>query len=66
MAGTVVDMVDKDPVVAKDEEELEHLEKDIEVARRHLKEQTHEGERTFISDGSESGGEVDDAIAPPG
>jgi hypothetical protein len=62
----VVDMVDKDPVVAKDEEELEHLEKDIEVARRHLKEQSHEGERRFIDDGSQSAGDVDDAIAPPG
>jgi hypothetical protein len=59
-------MVDKDPVVAHDEEELEQLEKDIEVARQHLKEQTHEDERTFIDDGDDSAGEVDDAIAPPG
>jgi hypothetical protein len=59
-------MVDKDPVVAHDEEELEQLEKDIAVARQHLKEQTHEGERTFIDDGDQSGGQVDDAIAPPG
>jgi hypothetical protein len=47
-------MVDKDPVVEKDEEELEHLEKDIAAARRHLKEQTHEGEQTFIENGPES------------
>jgi hypothetical protein len=59
-------MVDKDPVVAKDEEQLEHLEQDIAVARQHLKEQTHEGERAFIDDGDESAGETDDAIAPPG
>jgi hypothetical protein len=59
-------MVDKDPVVVHDEEELEQLEKDIAVARQHLKEQAHDGERTFIDDGDESGGEVDDAIAPPG
>jgi hypothetical protein len=57
-------MVDKDPVVEKDEEQLEHLEKDIAEARQHLKEQTHEGERTFIDDGSESAGETDNSIAP--
>ena len=57
-------MVDKDPVVEKDEEQLEHLEKDIELARQHLKEQTHEGERTFIDDGDESAGETDNSIAP--
>jgi hypothetical protein len=59
-------MADKDPVVEQDEEKLEHLEKDIAVARQHLKEQTHEGERTFVDDGNESAGEVDDSIAPPG
>jgi hypothetical protein len=59
-------MVSKDPVVKKDEEELEHLEKDIAVARQHLKEQTHEGEETFINEGRNSVGETDDAIVPPG
>jgi hypothetical protein len=58
-------MVDKDPVVEHDEEELEHLKDDIDVARQHLREQTREGERTFIEDGDESSGQVDDAIAPP-
>jgi hypothetical protein len=57
-------MVDKDPVVAKDEEELEQLEQDIAVARRHLKEQTHEGEETFINEGRDSAGETDNSIAP--
>jgi hypothetical protein len=62
--GRVSDMVDKDPVVEKDEEQLEDLEKEIAVARRHLKEQTHEGERTFIEDGPPSAGETDTSIAP--
>ena len=66
MAGTVSVMVEKDPVVAKDEEELEQLEKDIAVARQHLKEQTREGEETFINEGRQSAGETDNSIAPPG
>lgn len=57
-------MVDKDPVVEKDEEQLEHLEKEIAVARRHMKEQSHEGEHTFIEDGPQSAGETDNSIAP--
>lgn len=59
-------MVDEDPVVAADKEQLEHLDKDIAAARQHLKEQTHEDERSFIDDGDESRGETDDAIVPPG
>jgi len=59
-------MVDKDPVVEKDEEQLEQLGHDIAEARQHLKEQTHEGEETFIGDSPASAGQTDDAIAPPG
>jgi hypothetical protein len=40
-------------VVQKDEEELHQLDEEIAKARQHLKEQLHEGERTFIDEGRE-------------
>ena len=60
-------MTDKDPVVAEDEEQLEHLDEEIAEAREHLKEQTHDGERYFYEDGTaDDPSEVDNNIAPPG
>ena len=61
-------MSEKD-VVRKDEEQLEHLEEEIAQARRHLKQELHEGERTFIDEegSDEEGpdkGETDNTIAP--
>jgi hypothetical protein len=53
-------------VVRDDEEKLEHLGEEIEQARQHLKEQQHEGERTFVDEGSEDSGDIDNTIAPPG
>jgi hypothetical protein len=43
-------MSKEDPIVKEDEERLEHLEEDIEHAREHLKEQTHEGEHYLYED----------------
>jgi hypothetical protein len=40
-------------VVQKDEEELHHLDEEIAQARQHLKEELHEGERTFIDEGKD-------------
>jgi hypothetical protein len=57
---------DKESAVEKDEQQLTKLDQDIDKARQHLKEQTREGEETFIQEGSESRGETDDTIAPPG
>jgi hypothetical protein len=57
-------MNEKD-VVKKDEEQLKHLDDEINAARQHLKEQTHEGERSFIEEGSDKG-ETDNTIVPPG
>ena len=60
-------MTEQDPVVAKDEAELKELDEEIAVAKEHLKEQTHQGERYFYEDGAEDDPrEVDDNIAPPG
>jgi hypothetical protein len=59
-------VTDKDPVVEKGEEQLEHLDEEIQQARQHLKEQTHEGERAFVDEGTEDTEDVDDNIAPPG
>jgi ribosomal protein S15P/S13E len=59
-------MADKDPVVEKGEEQLAHLDEEIQEARQHLKEQTHEGERALIDEGTEDTKDVDDNIAPPG
>jgi hypothetical protein len=59
-------MTERDPVVAKDEEQLEELDKEIAQARQHLREQTHEGERHFYEDGTEDRKDVDDTIVPPG
>ena len=59
-------MNEKD-VVRKDEEELQRLDAEIAQARQHLKEELHEGERTFIDEGSDEGddkGDVDNSIAP--
>ena len=59
-------MNEKD-VVRKDEEELQRLDAEIAQARQHLKEEPHEGERTFIDEGSDEGddkGDVDNSIAP--
>jgi hypothetical protein len=57
-------MNEKD-VVKKGEEQLKHLDDEINTARQHLKEQTHEGERSFIEEGSDKG-ETDNTIVPPG
>jgi hypothetical protein len=59
-------MTDKDPTVAKDQDQLEHLDEEMQEARQHLKEQTHEGERSFVDDGTEDRKDVDDNIVPPG
>jgi hypothetical protein len=56
-------MTEKD-VVRNDEEKLEHLDEEIAQARQHLKEQQHEGEPTFIEEGTEDEGDVDNTIAP--
>jgi hypothetical protein len=56
-------MSEKD-VVRKDEEQLEDLDKEIARARRHLKEEQHEGERTFVDEEGRDTGETDDTIAP--
>jgi hypothetical protein len=53
-------------VVRKDEEQLEHLDEEIAQARRHLKEELHEGERTFIDEEGKDTGETDNTIIPPG
>lgn len=57
---------DEESVVEKDKEQLAKFDEDIGKARQHLKQQTHEGEETFIEEGSESRGETDDTIVPPG
>jgi hypothetical protein len=59
-------MADKDPTVEKDKKQLEHLDEEIQEARQHLKEQTHEDEPTFIDEGTEDRKDVDNNIAPPG
>jgi hypothetical protein len=55
-------------VVRKDEEQLEHLDKEIAEARQHLKQEQHEDERTFIDeegkDTGENRGETDNTIIP--
>ena len=56
-------MNEKD-VVRKDEEQLEQLDDEIGRARQHLKEQQHEGERTFIDEEGRDRGETDNTIAP--
>ena len=56
-------MSEKD-VVRKDEEQLEQLDDEIGRARQHLKEQQHEGERTFIDEEGRDKGETDNTIAP--
>lgn len=59
---------DKDPQLPEDEQKkLEHLDEEIKQARQHLKEQTHEGEETFITEGGPADeAETDNTIAPPG
>ncbi|HLY84664.1 MAG TPA: hypothetical protein VKQ71_16885 [Acidimicrobiales bacterium] len=52
-------MTEKDPVVVEDEEQLEHLDEEINTARRHLKEQTHEGQEYFYEDAPPDKGETD-------
>ncbi len=47
-------MSNEDDVVAEDEERLEQLEEEIDEARKHLKEQTHEGDH-YLLEGEESG-----------
>ncbi len=49
-------MVDKDPVVAEDEERLEHLDEEIETAEQHYREATHEDEPRFYDEGGEGEG----------
>jgi hypothetical protein len=58
-------MTTEDEVVAKDEEQLQQLDQKISEARQHLKEQTHDDERSFIDEeGSDHSGETDNNIAP--
>jgi hypothetical protein len=59
-------MTEKDPVVARDEEELKELDKEISDARRHFREETHEGEHHFYDEGTELTENVDNNISPPG
>ena len=60
-------MTDKDPLVEEDKKRLEHLEEDLGQARQHLKEQSHEGEETFIEEcDPRDHEETDDTVAPPG
>jgi hypothetical protein len=59
-------VTEKDPVVEKGEEQLEHLDEEIQQARQHLKEQTHEGEPAFVDEGTEDTEDTDNNIAPPG
>jgi hypothetical protein len=60
-------MTDTDNDAGKeDEERLAKLDADIEQARQHVKQQTHEDQETFIQEGDESQGQTDDTIAPPG
>jgi hypothetical protein len=59
-------MADKDPVVEKDQEQLANLDEEIGEARRHLKEQTQEGDRAFIDEGTEDTEDVDNTIVPAG
>lgn len=49
-------MTDEDDEVAEDEKRLEKLEEEIAEGRKHLKEQTHEGERYLLED--EEGGQA--------
>jgi hypothetical protein len=58
-------MTEKD-VVRKDEDQLEHLDEEIARARQHLKQEMHEGERTFIDEEGEDKGGTDNTIVPPG
>lgn len=37
--------MDEDETIKKDAEELEHLEEEIQTARQHLAEETHEKEK---------------------
>jgi hypothetical protein len=59
-------VTDNDPVVEQDEEQLKQLDEEIQQARQHLKEQTHEDERAFVDEGTEDTKDVDNNIAPPG
>ena len=58
-------MSEKD-VVRKDEEQLEQLDDEIARARQHLKEQQHQGERTFIDEEGrdKATDDTDNTIAP--
>ena len=58
-------MSEKD-VVRKDEEQLEQLDDEIARARQHLKEQQHQGERTFIDEEGrdQAKDDTDNTIAP--
>jgi hypothetical protein len=56
-------MSEKD-VVRKDEEQLEQLDDEIARARQHLKEQEHQGERTFVDEEGRDKGDTDNTIAP--
>lgn len=66
LGGYHVTMPDNDPTVEKDQTQLEHLDEEIQQARQHLKEQTHEDERAFVDEGTEDTKDVDNNIAPPG
>ena len=64
--GKHLTMTENDPVVEKGQQQLDQLDEEIEKARRHLKEQTHEDEPTFVDEGTEDREDVDNNIAPPG
>jgi hypothetical protein len=48
----------KDPVVAEDEERLEHLEEEIAAATQRLRKDSHEDEPRFYDEGDDSSGPV--------
>ena len=57
--GTVRAMSEKD-IVQHDKEELEHLEEDLEAAKRHLAESTHEHEHYFYEDSEPKEGKAEE------
>jgi hypothetical protein len=57
---------DEKAVVEEDKQRLAELDEEINQTRQHLKQQTGEDGPTFIEEGSESRGETDDTIVPPG
>jgi hypothetical protein len=58
--------MDEDETVAKDQEQLDHLEQEIKEARRHLDDETHteEEEGLFFEDDQETETEAEADEAP--